>query len=139
MSPIALPTPPETPSLTPHLKPTTLPPHTTHTTHTTQTTHTPTAQLHHATPQPLAVSAEGMYVHLADGRTLLDSVSGGAAVASLGMGNAEVVQTMTDQAAKMAYAYHQLLGSGPGEELAEWLVSRGKGRFEAAAFLNSGE
>jgi adenosylmethionine-8-amino-7-oxononanoate aminotransferase len=80
-----------------------------------------------------------MYVHLADGRTLLDAVSGGAAVASLGLGNAEVVKTMTDQAAKMAYAYHQLLGSGPGEELAEWLVSRGKGRFEAAAFLNSGE
>ncbi len=44
---------------------------------------------------------------------------------------------MTEQARKMAYAYHQSLGNGAGDELAEFLCR--KGGFEAAAFLNSGE
>ena len=92
---------------------------------------------HHAQPPPIAVSGSGLTFTLDDGRVILDGVSGGAAVACLGNGNDEVIEVMTEQAKKMAYAYHQSLGSGPGDELARYLCERGG--FEAAAFLNSGE
>lgn len=91
---------------------------------------------HHAQPPPIAVSGSGLTFTLDDGRVILDGVSGGAAVACLGNGNDEVIEVMTEQAKKMAYAYHQSLGSGPGDELARYLCERGG--FEAAAFLNSG-
>jgi len=92
---------------------------------------------YHAQPSPVAVSASGLTFTLDDGRVLLDGVSGGAAVACLGNGNEEVIEVMTEQARKMAYAYHQSLGCGPGDELASYLC--GKGGFEAAAFLSSGQ
>ncbi|KAK8849797.1 hypothetical protein IAR55_005133 [Kwoniella newhampshirensis] len=93
--------------------------------------------LHHSQPQPTAQSGSGLYFTLTDGSTVLDAVSGGAAVACLGNGNDEVVQTMMEQAKKMAYAYHQSLGCEQGEKLAEWLCERSEG-LVAGAFLSSG-
>ncbi|WVQ77556.1 hypothetical protein IAR50_007244 [Cryptococcus sp. DSM 104548] len=97
-----------------------------------------TAQLHHTLPQPIPASANGIHFTLPTGQSILDACSGGAAVSCLGNGNMEVVQAMTDQATKMAYAYHQSLGSEEGEKLGRWLCDRSEGALVAAAFLNSG-
>ena len=91
---------------------------------------------HHATPRPVAISAQGLYFTLDDGRTVLDGMSGGAAVACLGQGNTEVLGAMMEQASKMAYSYHLSVGCEAGEKLAAMICA--KGDFEAAAFLNSG-
>ncbi|WVQ84758.1 hypothetical protein IAT38_006915 [Cryptococcus sp. DSM 104549] len=126
MSPIALTEPaPSAP-----LKPTTAP--------TPASTSPTTYQLHHTTPQPTAISGTGLYFTLSSGTSLLDAISGGAAVSCLGNGNEEVVRAMTDQAGKMAYAYHQSLGCEEGEKLAGWLCERSGGALVAGAFLNSG-
>ena len=122
MAPTALLTPPDTPNpSSPISKPSFL----------------PSAQLHHAATPPTAVAAQGIYFTLSDGSTLIDGV-GGAAVATLGMGNQEVVDAMTAQASQMGFAYHQILNNEPAEKLSRFLVDRSCGAFEAAAFLNSG-
>lgn len=95
--------------------------------------------LHLTSARPRAVFASGLEFTLSDGRVIVDAASGGAAVASIGMGNQEVIQAMTDQAGQLAYAYQSVLGNDPAEELANWLVDRSDGAFERAAFLNSGE
>jgi hypothetical protein len=46
---------------------------------------------------PVAVSGEGIYLHLADGRAMIDA-SGGAAVACLGHGNRRVAEAIGRQA-----------------------------------------
>ena len=92
---------------------------------------------HHSKPRPVAVSAHGLTFTLEDGSTILDGISGGAAVACLGQGNQEVLGAMMDQASRMAYSYHQTIGCEAGEKLATMLCENGD--FEAAAFLNSGE
>lgn len=57
----------------------------------------------HRTPwtPPVAVSAEGIYITLEDGRTVIDSV-GGAAVACIGNGNPSVKQAIKDQVEKVS-------------------------------------
>lgn len=57
----------------------------------------PTAILHR-TPwrPPTAISAEGMYITLEDGRRVLDAV-GGAAVCCLGNSHPKVIQAIKDQ------------------------------------------
>ncbi|WWC65989.1 uncharacterized protein I303_108611 [Kwoniella dejecticola CBS 10117] len=96
------------------------------------------AQLHHTTPQPLAVESSGLHFMLENGQAILDGVSGGAAVNCLGNGNKEVIQAMVDQAEKMGYAYHQSLGNEQSERLARFLVDKSGGALNAAAFLSSG-
>ena len=105
--------------------------------HTTKQTSSPSAQLRVAGAVPTAVSASGLYITLSDGRVILDAVSGGAAVSAIGMGNKEVVEVMMEQATKMAYCYHQLVGNDSGEKLAEQLTR--KSGMDSAAFLSSGE
>ena len=62
----------------------------------------PTAILHRVPWRPpVAVSAQGIYVELEDGRRVIDGV-GGAAVACIGNGNPEVIKTISDQVNKMA-------------------------------------
>ncbi|WVF68365.1 hypothetical protein IAT40_003130 [Kwoniella sp. CBS 6097] len=100
--------------------------------------HAQTAQLHHTTPQPHADKADGLTFTLTTGQVVLDAISGGAAVSSLGNGNAEVLDAMLKQGQEMAYAYHQSLGYEGGEKLAKWLCERSGGALVAGAFLNSG-
>jgi len=79
-----------------------------------------------------------MYMQLADGRTILDGMSGGAAVACLGSSNPDIVEVMRKQAEVMPYAYHQAFGNTAGDELAQFLVDRSDGAFTAGAFMSSG-
>ena len=62
----------------------------------------PTA-IFHRTPwrPPVASSANGIYITLEDGKTIIDAV-GGAAVACLGHGHPVVKQAMKDQIDKMS-------------------------------------
>ncbi|THH00618.1 hypothetical protein EW026_g1950 [Hermanssonia centrifuga] len=98
----------------------------------------PTAILHRTPWKPLvATSAEGSYVTLEDGRTLLDAV-GGAAVACIGNGHPEVVQAIKAQVDKVSYVYNMQLSNEPAEELARLLVNSGGGGFELCGFVSGG-
>lgn len=57
----------------------------------------------HRTPwqPPVAVSAQGIYITLDDGTTLIDAV-GGAAVACVGNGHPKVMQALKDQIDKVS-------------------------------------
>jgi 4-aminobutyrate aminotransferase-like enzyme len=64
----------------------------------------------HRTPwiPPTAISGNGIYVGLKDGRNVIDAV-GGAAVGCLGNGHPEVIKAIKEQAEKLAYVYNMQL------------------------------
>lgn len=86
---------------------------------------------------PLVLRGEGAMLTLADGRRIIDA-SGGAAVACIGHGDARVVQAMTRQAARLAYAHTGFFTSEPAEALAEKLVALRPGGLSRALFVSSG-
>ena len=86
---------------------------------------------------PLAVSGEGLFIHTADGRRVLDA-SGGAAVACLGHGNRRVADAIARQAATMAYAHTGSFASQPAEDLADILLHHEPGGLTRAWFCSSG-
>jgi adenosylmethionine-8-amino-7-oxononanoate aminotransferase len=86
---------------------------------------------------PLALRGEGPMLVLADGRRIVDA-SGGAAVACIGHGDARVIQAMTHQAARLAYAHTGFFTSEPAEALAEKLVGHRPGGLSRALFVSSG-
>ncbi len=97
-----------------------------------------TRLLHRArTPPPLAVGGEGVYLHLADGRTVLDA-SGGAAVACLGHGDRRVAEAIAAQASRLAYAHTGFFTSEPAEALADLLLDGEPGGLTHAWFCSSG-
>src|ERR1700733_5984181 len=73
---------------------------------------------------PVAVRGEGIWLHTADGRAIIDA-SGGAAVAALGHGNRRVAEAIARQASTMAYAHTGTFSNQPAEDLAESLLQRG--------------
>ncbi len=94
--------------------------------------------LHRAgAPPPAAVGGDGVWLHLADGRRILDG-SGGAAVACLGHGNTRVAASIGAQAARLAYAHTGFFTSEPAEALAEALVGDEPGGLTHAWFCSSG-
>ncbi|KAI0738629.1 PLP-dependent transferase [Daedaleopsis nitida] len=86
---------------------------------------------------PIATSAEGIYITLENGRTIIDAV-GGAAVACIGNGHPVVKQAIKDQVDKMSYVYNMQLSNEPAEELAQYLVESSKGAFELVGFVSGG-
>ena len=86
---------------------------------------------------PVAVHGEGIYLHTADGRSIIDA-SGGAAVACLGHGNRRVAEAVGRQAAAMAYAHTGTFSNQPAEELAEFLLHDEPGGLTRAWFCSSG-
>ncbi len=89
-----------------------------------------------ATP-PVARRGDGIYLHLGDGRTIIDG-SGGAAVACLGHGNRRVAAAMAAQAERVAYAHTGFFTSEPAEALAELLLADEPGGLTHAFFASSG-
>lgn len=71
---------------------------------------------------PRAVAGDGIWITDAEGRRYLDG-SGGAAVTSLGHGNAEVLDAMRRQMDAIAYAHTSFLTTDVAESLAERLVA----------------
>ncbi len=70
---------------------------------------------------PRAVGGQGVWITDSEGRRYLDG-SGGAAVTSLGHGNAEVLDAMRAQMDKIAYAHTSFFTTDAAESLAERLV-----------------
>src|SRR5205085_8633597 len=85
---------------------------------------------------PKAVGGDGVWLIAADGRRILDG-SGGAAVSCLGHQHPRVIEAITRQASKLAYAHTGFFSSEPAEELAERLVGDEPGGL-AYAYLVSG-
>ncbi len=86
---------------------------------------------------PVAVGGEGIHLHLADGRTVIDA-SGGAAVACLGHGNRRVAEAIGRQAGAMAYAHTGTFSSEPAERLADLILDGAPGGLTHAYFCSSG-
>ncbi|WP_426954469.1 aspartate aminotransferase family protein [Muricoccus radiodurans] len=86
---------------------------------------------------PTAVGGKGSWLHLADGREILDA-SGGAAVSCLGHNHPAVVAAVQAQAGKLAYAHTGFFTTGPAEELAEVLVGHEPGGLSLAYLVSGG-
>ncbi|WP_428489527.1 aspartate aminotransferase family protein [Rhodopila sp.] len=86
---------------------------------------------------PIAVGGEGLFIHTADGRRVIDA-SGGAAVACLGHGNRRVADAIARQAANLAYAHTGTFASQPAEDLADILLQDEPGGLTRAWFCSSG-
>ena len=121
----------------------------------------PTSILHRTPWQPpVAVSGQGIYITLEDGREVIDAV-GGAAVACIGNGHPVVREAIKEQVDKLACewsssisgcmntcftssatrldVYNMQLSNEPAEELARILIDSGKGAFELCGFFAGGE
>ncbi|KAI1629846.1 pyridoxal phosphate-dependent transferase [Exophiala viscosa] len=104
----------------------------------------PPALLHRSLhQQPYKVtSAKRLYLTLSNGRVIMDAC-GGAAVASIGHGNKEVLQAIQQQMSTgVSYIHSLTYTSDAAEDLAHHLIDgpQGAGRFglERAYFVNSG-
>jgi E3 ubiquitin-protein ligase TRIP12 len=93
----------------------------------------------HRTPwqPPVAVSGQGIYITLEDGREVIDA-AGGAAVTCIGNGHPVVREAIKEQLDKLAYVYNMQLSNEPAEELARILINSGKGAFELCGFFAGG-
>ncbi|NOJ39687.1 aspartate aminotransferase family protein [Bradyrhizobium australiense] len=85
---------------------------------------------------PKAIGGDGVWLIAEDGRRILDA-SGGAAVSCLGHQHPRVLEAITRQASKLAYAHTGFFSSEPAEALAEALVGDEPGGL-AHAYLVSG-
>lgn len=86
---------------------------------------------------PKAVGGDGVWLIAEDGRRILDS-SGGAAVSCLGHQHPRVIEAITRQASKLAFAHTAFFSSEPAEELAERLVGHEPGGLGYAYFVSGG-
>lgn len=85
----------------------------------------------------MAVGGSGMYIHMADGRSILDG-SGGAAVSCLGHGNPRVAAGIAEQLGRVAYVHTGLFTNQAAEELAELVLDGNPGGLTHAYFCSSG-
>ena len=86
---------------------------------------------------PRAVGGEGVWLIAEDGKRILDA-SGGAAVSCLGHQHPRVLEAMSRQASKLAYAHTGFFSSEPAEALAEHLVGDEPGGLAYAYFVSGG-
>ncbi|KAH9000071.1 hypothetical protein EDB92DRAFT_2051252 [Lactarius akahatsu] len=97
------------------------------------------ATILHRTPwhPPVAVSGQGIYITLEDGREVIDA-AGGAAVTCLGNGHPVVLAALKEQVDKLAFVFNEQFLNEPAVELSRILVESGKGAFELCSFLAGG-
>jgi hypothetical protein len=88
-------------------------------------------------PFPEIVGGEGCWLTDADGKRYLDAV-GGAFVASLGHGNAEIADALADQARRVAYVSGATFTTDAAEQLAAELAATLPGDLDHLYFLSSG-
>ncbi|RAO67759.1 uncharacterized protein BHQ10_003771 [Talaromyces amestolkiae] len=99
----------------------------------------PSAVLHrqlHQAPT-IALSGEGSYITLEDGRRILDA-TGGAAVSCLGHSNEQVKQAMIDQINQLSYCHTAYYSTKPFEELASFLIDSTGGKMSRVYIVGSG-
>ena len=85
----------------------------------------------------LAVGGSGMFIHMADGRQILDG-SGGAAVSCLGHGNSRVKAAIAAQLDQVAYVHTGLFTNPAAEALGEMVLAGQPGGLTHAYFCSSG-
>src|SRR4051795_1341167 len=85
----------------------------------------------------LATRGEGIFLHTADGRKIIDG-SGGAAVACLGHGHPRINAAIAEQLSRVAYVHTVLFTNQVAEELAETVVGHEPGGLSHAYFCSSG-
>jgi adenosylmethionine-8-amino-7-oxononanoate aminotransferase len=86
---------------------------------------------------PIAVGGDGVWLIAEDGHRVLDA-SGGAAVSCLGHQHPRVLEAISRQASKLAYAHTGFFSSEPAEALAEQLVGHEPGGLGYAYFVSGG-
>src|SRR5258706_6540479 len=86
---------------------------------------------------PKAVGGDGVWLIAEDGRRILDG-SGGAAVSCLGHQHPRVIEAISRQASKLAYAHTSFFSSEPAEALADQLVGDEPGGLAYAYFVSGG-
>ncbi len=87
---------------------------------------------------PNVARGEGVRLYLTDGRELLDAVSGGAMVASLGHGVHEIVAAATAQAERVPYVYNHHFTNDAQERLAERLLETAAPEMARVRFVSGG-
>jgi adenosylmethionine-8-amino-7-oxononanoate aminotransferase len=88
-------------------------------------------------PIPLIECARGAWLYDVEGNEILDAVSGGAMVASLGHGVEEIIEAY-DQAKKVSFLYNQQFTTPPQEELAKKLMEITPPSFSRVHFTSGG-
>jgi len=86
---------------------------------------------------PRAIGGEGVWLIGEDGRRILDA-SGGAAVSCLGHQHPSVIEAISRQASKLAYAHTSFFSSEPAEALADKLVGHEPGGLGYAYLVSGG-
>ena len=86
---------------------------------------------------PKAIGGEGVWLMGEDGRRILDA-SGGAAVSCLGHQHPRVLEALSRQASKLAYAHTSFFSSEPAEALADKLVGHEPGGLGYAYLVSGG-
>ncbi|KAI1384651.1 PLP-dependent transferase [Hypoxylon trugodes] len=85
----------------------------------------------------LVMGGNGNYLHLSDGRQILDAC-GGAAVACIGHGVREVSEVIAAQSATVSYVAWGFLDSQSRQDLSRWLFKSSNDHFAKAWILSSG-
>src|SRR3979411_2920040 len=86
---------------------------------------------------PKAVGGDGVWLIAEDGRRILDG-SGGAAVSCLGHQHPRVIEAISRQASKLAYAHTGFFSSEPAEALAGQIGGDATGGLRHAYFVSGG-
>src|SRR3990170_8629935 len=87
---------------------------------------------------PLIERAEGVWLYDGNGTAYLDAVGGGAMVASLGQGVAEIVEAAREQALRVSFLYNQQFTTPPQEKLAAELIELAPPGFARVHFCSGG-
>ncbi len=81
---------------------------------------------------------EGVWLHTADGRQILDACSGGAMVTCLGYGASEVIAAAAEQAERISYMYNHHFSNEPQERLADRLIEAAAPEMARVRFVSGG-
>ncbi len=87
---------------------------------------------------PEIMRGEGVWLRTDDGREVLDACSGGAMVAALGHGRAEIVDAAAAQAQRIPYVYDHHFTNEPKERLAERLLEVAAPEMARVRFSSGG-
>ena len=83
---------------------------------------------------PYVVSGEGLYLHMKDGRKLLDMTAGSTASVILGWGEQRVLNAMKAQMDKICHIDYKVWNDENRDELAELLLSRAEHKLNRVYF-----
>lgn len=86
---------------------------------------------------PVAVGGKGIEIFDAEGKAYIDG-SGGAAVSCLGHGHPRVMEAITTQLNRIAYAHTSFFTSDVAEELAETLISGAPAGLDHVYYVSGG-